>query len=346
MFDWLREKLTKLFGGAFVAPLTIDGRVILDANGDAFMPRGYCLGGDLMIREPDFQKMADDGANSVRMNVRVWGWYTGAKFDAQQVEAPGHLKPERVEELVRLCKAAKKAKLRVILAFDSNCGQGFGYQDEMCGGFDFGSPEVQETQWKWYVEMIEWLTYRLRGLVDFIEPIVEPRFKDKDQEFTWLVQEMIMLRVMKKLPEMLFIIGAYPTYWLANVPMAYKAAWALPDSPFKNKIVMTGNMLEDLVMNVARGNQRLRVAVEAAVNKNFPLFINQVGCSVEVDTGSLKLVETLKSLNALRVGYTIWDWVTAYPSFGVEFLTNPKDFDSPRIVNEDRKAKLSTCLRE
>jgi len=321
-----------------VTHLTISGQTILRRSGRPFLAQGFCYGHAELIQRGDIAESRMMGANICRLVVRLWGDYgVGFQEDWQDADLPGHLRVCKLEMLRWQIEEARSCGLRILLAFDSDCGQGTG--GEKCCGEDFFTPGGQ-AQLALFIETIQFLLTEFRGVVDFVEPLVEPRSAHATKESVWPVQEEIMRTALAVDPTLLFIIGAYPAYWPSALHDAYDPTWA--EGPLADKIILTADLLSDLVCGDPEHlAERLTSMTRVGAELNLPIIIQQVGSMSSGDPDDSKLAAVLAQLAARGMGAIVWEHTSLYEgSYGVYWLSNVKQVYSPRVQKPARMAML------
>ena len=330
--------------GVPVGRLTISGQEIRDTDNSVFLPKGFCYGHGELVRPGDIAETAAMGGNTVRLNVRLWGDYGGGfQVDGQNIGAPGRIDPSYLTMLDWQIEEALAAGLKVIIAMDSNCGQGKDDGQTSCTidgqiNQNFWTT-LGATQRQYFREATRFLAARWMNKVTFWEPLVEPQAALANQANTWALQEEFMDEVLAVDPGMLFIIGHQPNYGANYIDKAFKPAWGEVGNRFKDKIILTANLLSGNVVSDANRVDRIAKIVAAKVAANVPGIVQQLASDSSADPDDSKIVAAMTSLSANGVGFTIWEHTTLYEgSFGIYYLSNVNNPNSARILKPARKA--------
>ena len=323
-----------------IGRMTCSGRNILDENGNPFIIRGFVNGyGELCDNATDPAEDLAMGANTVRIMCRAWGNYSLPILDGQQIGAPCNLSPAYLTYLVAQVVAYKALGFKVLLAFDSNCGQGDG-DGNYCAvgglpGQNFwtinGSGELAD-----YITMQRGVIRTLRGLVDMVEPIVEPNPPDGSQIGVSAVQNEMRSAILLEDEDMLFVMGAFPAYENVNLDNVYnKALWG-----YQSNTILTCDELNNALTG---GNFAADVAniVSVRHHQSIPVMIQQIGTESSSDPTDTLLDAGLGLCdNAANgsIGYTVWDKVDRYStSYGIY-----SDPGSGRVLKPNRKAVIAS----
>lgn len=332
--------------------LHIEGTRIMDGSTEYVM-KGCVTGHAELYRTGDGVYVHNMGANGARKLVRWWGTYaSGFQTDSEFDRDPGYINEDylakyvtaQLDEIVPL-------GMRVLLAPDSNCGQGL--QDgAVCkldgtnyANFFTNTTEARDKRAK-FIRMAQYVLERNLGRVDMMELLVEPSAPEADQSSLWVFQEEMMNALLDVDPQMLFVVGAYPNYQANSTAKAYKPDWARPYNRFHNKIILTANFLSGVATNPTLRASRVATAVQARQQWNCPFLCQQVGTFHGDDPDSSLLDGMLTAFDTAAggpMGYTVWEEMSVYgvgDSYGFWSLSNPADPLSDRVLDTVRRDVL------
>jgi len=323
--------------------MTISGDQILDENGRPWVGRGFNEGHGELSNSNDAHEMAERGFNCVRIVPRFWGTWGGTILDSEDDTQTSLVAATYLVYIRSRVIEAKQAGLKVILAFDTNCGQAERVGDATCA-IGTGSPQTlwtaggatKRTQFKavqrWYARM-------LRGLVDFYEPVVEPNptttiptgVVDDDVK---LFQTEARNEILAEDPQALFIMGPAPAYTSGRVFAWFNPAWV-------GNTVYTCNLLDNASSDPAGLPAKIANLTKLRSTYGAPVFVQQVGTLLSSDPTNANLANVLNLMNTASggpIGGTVWEWIspiaTAYGPYAGS--------QTSRTLNADRMAVLQS----
>lgn len=328
--------------------MTIQGQSFLDGHGQVFVPKGTVVGHGELARTGDEQASADLGANFRRIGIRWWGDYgSGFQVDSEEDLNPGNIDLAYWDRTAAQFAASRAAGLSTLLFMDSNCGQGLGgtaCKLDNVTDSDFFMPSGAEKRAK-FIAAAVFAAQNLRGLIDMMEPLVEPA-GTSDQASLWAFQEELMTAVLAVDPAMLFLIGPTPNYQPNSIDKAFKPAWGQVGSPFYRKTALTANFLTNLATNPTNRVNRLGFVTAARAKYNCPVLIQQVGTTLADDPDDAHLDTMLGLLDNASggpIGYSVWEEMSVFPnSYGYLSLSNSADPNSARNTNAHRRDVLQS----
>ncbi len=168
--------------------MSVSGGRIMDENGQPWCMRGFVYGEVGLYHNGDATEDVALGANCVRIMLRTWGGsvstgnsYSFPNVDGEDSGAQGNTDAAYLAGVGEQLICAKRAGLKTILALDSNCGQN-GNQDAsmttFCTiGFSAGQNYYTAggaTKRAEHLERARFVSAEWKGLIDFIEFVVEP----------------------------------------------------------------------------------------------------------------------------------------------------------------------------
>lgn len=336
-----------LAAAAFTARrMSVSGKKILDENGKYWCPRGVNYGHGELGVDGDAQEIADRGFNSVRIIPRKWGTYSGSTTDSDANGATTEEVLTSYFDTVRLrVLQAKAAGLKVLLAFDSNCGQTERVADTTCA-LGLGSPQTfwttgGATKLDQHVNQIRYYARALCGLVDFWEPIVEPNpaatIPSGDLHTdVWAVQDRIRNVILAEDPGALFIIGPAPSYQNSALSGWFNSAW---DS--QSNTIYTNNELSNAMTNGGGSGMPNDISnlVSMRSTNKVPVVIQQMGTTLTDDPDGSLLVSGATLLNQASggsIGWWYWEWVSQNSNSYGPYSGNP----GARALNTTRMSQL------
>jgi hypothetical protein len=313
--------------------MDVSGRNILDENGNPWIGRGYVYGQRELWNTGDSAADAAAGANIARIMVRAWGGghggttYTGFTKDAENIGQFGDFDPDYLVQTKRHFQEAKAAGLKTILALDSNCGQSgnqgmpgdtsvYGFcslydGSAWQGGQNYFTALGKAQKLPAHLNRGKMLLRLLHGLVDFIEPLVEPNpvATGGTQADTNALVVQCMNYWMAEDPDLIWILGGN-TYQHGKISDPVSQGTIFPTQ----KIVLTADLLDN-AMTVDDVTWAANVtdftSTRAAANR--PVFCQQAGTVVTSDAdGSIleRRLADLQSANGGSIGWTFWEKVS------------------------------------
>lgn len=349
----LRSWLRGIINPPVQARMSISGQTILDTDGlTAFVPRGFVVGHGEMRRAGDEAAASAMGANIRRIGVRTWGTYgQGFQENGESGTGPSYLDPDYLAMTETQINATVAEGMKVLLFCDSNCGQGL-TGDAACtisGSADQNFWTANgATKRAQHISRGVFLASHFYGKIDFMEPIVEPQATGSNQAALWAFYEEYMTAVLAVDPDMLFVVGAYPSYESNSINNAFNPAWADSGSPFYQKVIITGNFLNNLAMHPTNRVDRRNKVVTARNNHSCPALIQQVGTNTSDDPDDTNL-ETLFDLfdeaSGGPIGWTYWEEHSLFPgSYGITYLTDTNNNSSARVAKPHRQTTLQAYM--
>lgn len=325
--------------------LHLEGKRIMLGSRE-FVPRGFVAGHGELVQSGDEARAASMGANFRRDGLRWWGQYgQGFQVDSEFDLNPGNINENYFAARKASWQRTQDSGQRVLLFMDSNCGQGLGGDVCKLDGVtdsDFfmtsgaGKREL-------FIQAAEYAVSNAKGLIDMIEPIVEPA-GSATRESLWAFQEEFMNRILDIDPDMIFVIGGLQ-YGAAQITNCYKKEWAQPFSRFYGKVVITCNFLNNIATNQPLREQRMGLVLQARAQRNCPVLIQQVGTTIADDPTNVHLDGMLALLEDAAggpIGYTWWEETSIFPnSYGPWSLADSNDPNSTRVVNTARRDALA-----
>lgn len=311
-----------------------------------FVPRGFVAGHGELVLPGDEARAASMGANFRRDGLRWWGQYgQGFQVDSEFDLNPGNINENYFAARKASWQRTQDSGQRVLLFMDSNCGQGLGGDvcklDGVTDSDFFMTSGVGKREL--FIQAAEYAVSNAKGLIDMIEPIVEPA-GSATRESLWAFQEEFMNRILDIDPDMIFVIGGLQ-YGAAQITNCYKKEWAQPFSRFYGKVVITCNFLNNIATNQPLREQRMGLVLQARAQRNCPVLIQQVGTTIADDPTNVHLDGMLALLEDAAggpIGYTWWEELSIFPtSYGPWSLANPNDPNSARVVNTARRDALA-----
>ncbi len=315
------------------ARLTLNGSQMLLPGGTPTILRGMNEGTWGEMRDHDASDLAGNGARVVRLLIRWWGLYGGTDVDSRSYDpnAKGHFDGNHVDRLLQEIQWCLDAKLWVVVAIDSNCGQ-YGQQstemESYCDNSNFWTDLNQRQLFK---EAWVYLAGLLKSYpnVAFYEVLPEPLQNSKASDGPSVAQfyQEIMTAIEdgtgdKRTP---FLIGGPNAYDITLCDSVY-----LSDPRWKNRVVYTGNLFihpnGTQQQNLDTIDKRIGALTSMRSNRNVPIFVQQYGVRTGDDPNEFYLDYGLNKLNSLGVGYTGWQWRqnTTNPDEYAVVLTDPK----------------------
>jgi hypothetical protein len=309
------------------------GKNIVDENGNPWIGRGYVYGQRELWKPSDSADDAAAGANAVRLMVRAWGGghggntYTAPTMDAESIGSFGDMDPTYLAEVKLTFQRAKSAGLKTILAMDSNCGQN-GNQDAATQGFcslydgsvwqqgqNFYTTLGKAQKFPAHVNRGRLLLRALHGLVDIVEPLVEPNHLSVG--LTQVATNAIYMACMNAWllddPDLIFMLGGN-AYQHAKIddPMLQGTVW-----PTSN-IILTADALDN-IMTQSDATWALAVKdfTDTRTSAGYPVFCQQAGTKLTSDADSSLLGRRLDDLNSATggsIGWTMWEKISKGPN--------------------------------
>lgn len=325
--------------------LHIEGTRIMLGNRE-WVGRGMVCGHGELYRTGDAAFLAARKANIARRGNRWWGNYgPGYQRDSELDADPGHIDEDYFRDIVsKPIDESYDAGQRNLLFMDSNCGQGI--PGEVCkldgiNNMDFftDSPLARAKFLK-YLDAGRYILQQKKGRVDKVEPLVEPA-GNSDQRKLWNLYQEAMEAYLDVDPAILFVLGGTPNYQPNKIDQAYNPDWAR--GRFKDKIILTGNLLSGIVKDPALRASRLKYMTDARAHWKVPVFGQQTGSMYGDDPTNVHLDAMLTMLDNADggpIGYTGWEEFSVFKDsperYGFWALANPNDPNGARIQDDAR----------
>jgi hypothetical protein len=321
--------------------MDVSGHNILDEHGNPWVMRGFNYGhGEIWNPQDPYDDVAM-GCNTVRIIPRRWGPYTLPTTNGEQAGAWGDWSPAYIAYIIAQVVTAKAAGLKVNLAFDSNCGQN-GWQgypgDTSTYTYCSLSPDGVSTspgqnyftalgiaqKVPQFLNGIKILIRTLRGMVDFVEPLVEPNPSNTGN--TQLDVNNLTVQVMNTVlaedPDIIFILGGF-SYQHGKTQDPLSQSTNFPSS----RIVLTCDLLDNIMTQPdATYAAAVTDLVNARTQKNRPVVCQQAGTSSGANSGAgddwtgsilADRLERLRTATNGSIGWTFWERVSKNPgSYG------------------------------
>jgi hypothetical protein len=309
--------------------MRVSGHNILDGAGNPWVGRGYVYGQRELWNTGDSALDAAAGANFVRIMVRAWGGghggstYTGYTQDAENPGQFGDFDPTYLAGTKQHFLEAKAAGLRTILAFDSNCGQS-GNQDAptqgYCSLFDGAVWQPGQNYFTalgkaqkvgYHVNRGRIVLRVLHGLVDFVEPLVEPNplITGGSQADTNALVLQCMSSWLREDPNLIFILGGN-TYQHGKSSDPITQGTTFPTS----NIVLTCDFLDNsMSTDDVTWASNLADLTSARSSTGYPVLCQQAGTQYSSDNdGSLlaRRLDSLRTASGGSISWTFWERVS------------------------------------
>jgi hypothetical protein len=305
---------------------------------------GQNLGLGEISTAADTIEAAAAGANITRI-VSRWlgneagnGYGEGFQRDSFAEGFPHRVRPEYQEMLRTQLMTAKACKQTTVLAMDSDQLQG------RMGGLDAWTASGQARR-RQYIHLTHHYGRIFAGLVDYIEPIVEPQGPNVSQTGLWDYQQESMAAVLCVAPEMKFLIGGAPAYQPAYISHVFCPDWATGD--LAGRITLTVNFGDDLVCDEARFEDRLGMVLGARDRWGVPVLVNQIWSDPPRDPDGAFLAARIRRLAGEGIGSIVWTACTRYAAGpGLHYLANPNDPGSEHVRHAARWAAVTSAWRE
>lgn len=352
--NYFLRRLGKFDVTRMTGRMSIVRKNVLDEFGQPWIGRGANNGhGELSI-DTDCAEMASRGLNCIRIIPREWGTYQGVITDSYDATSSsvGKVNLAYLANIVKRCRQAKAAGLKVILALDSNCGQAERVGDMVCD-MGTGSPQTFFTpggaaRRALHIASARNYARTLLGLVDFYEPLVEP-FPSVTlptgnvMADVQLFQDQMRNAILAEDPAALFIIGPAPGYQNGAV---YN--WHNPDWDRQSNTMYTCNLLDGAATDTVGLPARIQNLTNLRRDFKCPVFVQQVGTKESSDSPPYPLMaNVLDALNTAAggsIGWTLWEWCSAGVPFHPDSYGPYNSTGAPtRILNTQRMACLTTA---
>jgi hypothetical protein len=295
--------------------LSVRGPEIVDPSGKAILLRGYNWGRFGRTQEQDGRDNAAQGANSVRIPLRWWGFYKSKGVDSRLDSSPNTatINPDNLKILDDTVKWASDSHLWIILFIDSNCGQNGTQTDQVpyCdpghqypNGHNFWSDPGARAK---FIQIWRFIANRYKNTpyLGLFEPLPEPANVPAitPQQISDFYGE-VMNNIRQVAPGIPFLIGGRK-YHPENVEQAFNPAW--------KDVVYTGNLFYHPKGGGQGGlesiQQRLGQLTSFRARHNVPVFVQQVGVRNRDDDASKSAIKgTLNMLVDNRVGFAYWEY--------------------------------------
>lgn len=354
-FELIRQNLMACTPVAKIAltrnRMSVSGKNILDENGNPWVARGFNYGHGELGTDQDAAIVKALGGNGVRIIPREWGTYSGTTVDSYDPTSPisGFVNIAYFAGVVKRVVQAKLQGLKVILAFDSNCGQTERVGDATCA-LGLGSPQTfwttgGLTRLSYHENAIRTYARTLRGLVDFWEPVVEPNPTTTIptgviKTDVWTVQDTIRNIILSEDPAALFIIGGL-SYTNNSLVNWYNSAWAS-----QSNTIYTCDELSNAVTNgggAGMPNDVLNLTGfrTAAVA---PVCVQQFGDTITDDPDG-SLLASAANLLSTAAGGSIGFWIWELVSTGSNSYGPMSGSPGSRAINQARMDLMQSILR-
>lgn len=286
---------------------------ILDENGNPWIGRGYNYGHGELWSPLDPGADVTAGANCFRGVGRAWGDYTAPTMDGAQLGAFGDYAVSYLAYLKAQFIAARRAGLRTILALDSNCGQGNG-DPTYCTlsatpNQNFWTVLGAAQQLPAHINRGRIMLRVLHGLVDIVEPLVEPNPASNLQTDINAVYLQCMRAWLPEDPSIIFMLGgqSYQHGKIDNV-MSVGTSWPT------DQIMLTCDYLDNIMTSgSAQFTAAVGDATSARKTTGYPFFGQQCGTVYTSDAdGSLfaSNIDQLRTASGGSIGWTFWEKVS------------------------------------
>jgi hypothetical protein len=299
-------------GGAVALRPVVNGKQLLDENGQALTIRGInqgTWGENFEVDAADIQAL---GANCIRTVFRWWGLYGGAGTDSRDDASSNYIDPANLVQQLQEVQWAVSRGLWVIVAFDSNCGQnglqsldtvaycdpGGAYPTEGRNFFsDLTTRQFFKQAWKALARALA--SYpRILAFEILPEPLEgrDATYADDVRDFYRDVIASIRT-VDTKTP---FLIGSRDAY---NISLADEA-WLSE----RTDVIYTGNILSGKMTDQVDLPGYVKALTDMRDTRNVPVLVQQVGRETSADTTLIHMNAGLSALNANGVHWTYWQW--------------------------------------
>lgn len=311
---------TPISAGSVGQRLSISGKQILDYDGTPLQLRGINFGTYDSDQVGDSALVASYGANVVRYVAPRWkGVYssdTDPDHDPGDVDAydasatsTALIAADNLATIDAKISEIKAAGHKLLLAFDSNCGQN-GLQPGSPAYCDPGNlfPTTGRNFWadlafrEEFFLAWEFLTARYLGQVDIYELLPEP-LDGRDATYADDVRDFyhdLSLRIKAIDPQAIFLVGPRDGY---NINLAEEAYDVRHDD-----YIYTGNMLNAAFSSFVTLPQRIAALIAVRDAHNVPIMVQQVGRNTDEEFGSgLEVLNMAFSIHQNNdVHYTYW----------------------------------------
>lgn len=290
--------------------LTISGTNIIDYDGvNIFQIRGINFGTYGEDQPGDAAMYAAMGANTVRFVFRWWGEYGGTDVDSRDNAATGTalIDPGHIADLTTILTECKAAGLKVILAFDSNCGQN-GAQSPSMETYCTISGSPAQNFWNnfgqraLFINAWVYLMQTIPELIDICEILPEPL---EGYDSSWaddvrIFYDEVAAAIKAVAPNALFLVGPRDAYNINLSGEAYDAT--------HNDYIYTGNLLSAALENQETLPNKVKALLDVRDTFNVPVMCQQLGRrSVNDVAGTLPLMNGgLSICTNNNMGYTWW----------------------------------------
>ena len=303
-------------GGALAAGpghLSVRGSEIVDPSGHPILLRGWNWGHFGKAIETDAADNAAQGANSVRLPLRWWGYYKQKGIDSRDdtATATGGISPALLRKLDDDVRWASRAHLWIVLFIDSNCGQRGIQNPESVAYCDPGKQYPQGHNF-WtdpaararFIQVWRFIANRYKDTpyIGLFEPLPEPGTHATTPAQIKDFYGEVMAAVRQVAPGIPFLVGAN-TYHTSLVQTVYEPAW--------KDVVYTGNLFyrarsED--GGEPNFRRRMQQLIDLRTRHGVPVFVQQVGVRRGDDPDASKVRAILNDLVDNRIGFTYWEY--------------------------------------
>jgi hypothetical protein len=294
-------------GAALPPRLTVVDRAIVAPGGAPIVLRGYDWGQwDTMVTG-DAAANRGQGATVVRVVLRWWGTYKTPSVDAYDPNQPnqGYIETGHLTDLDATIKAATDKGLWVVVAIDSDHGQGSRTEADL-GRDNFWTDPTMKARfivaWKFLASH-----YASHVGIGAYEILPEPRPVDRagnplgDDAVRAFYDELIG-DVQPLAPTTPLVVGPNNGYDLARLQSAYLAN--------RTNVIYTGDYFVHPTAQVPDPNELDRIGyLTAFLQANpAPVWINQVAVRSDTPGGLTKVDSLLGTLAGIHVGWAWWTY--------------------------------------
>lgn len=301
--------------------LTLQGKRILDHNGNDILLRGHGWGRWGAQREQDAIDAKAQGANVIRIPVRWRGYYQGFPgTDSYQADAPGRVNPANLAILDAMIGWVTSRQMWAAPFSDSNCLQNsmqslqnFNYciafpptgGDWTVAGRNLWTDPVWREEW---MQLLEFFADRYKDTpyIAWWEIMPEPNplgVSAADVSAFYIEAARRMMARGWKRP---FLVGPFGGYNINQIATALVKT----SIPF----IYTGNLFQFVndthAKNLSKTRTRFQSMLDLRAEADVPVFTQQVGCRTGDDPPPYDYTKQLLNLHvANKVGFTWWEYL-------------------------------------